>query len=86
MSGGHFDYWQYHIGEIANSIECVIVGNNERQEPFSKATIAKFKRAVKHLREAEVMAHRVDYLLSGDDGEESFHRRLQEDLNKLRSK
>jgi hypothetical protein len=35
---------------------------------------------------AQVYAHRVDWLLSGDDGEESFLRRLAEDLKNLPSK
>jgi hypothetical protein len=35
------------------------------------------------LKIAQVYAQRVDWLVSGDDGEESFITRLDEDLNKL---
>jgi len=45
--------------------------------------IEEFKNAVKHLKIAQVYAQRVDWLVSGDDGEESFMKRLDEDLNKL---
>jgi hypothetical protein len=45
--------------------------------------IAKFKDAVNILNIAEVYAQRIDWLLSGDDSEESFLKRLDEDLNKL---
>ena len=45
--------------------------------------IEEFKNAVKYLRIAEVYAQRVDWLLSGDDGEESFRTRLKEDLQKI---
>jgi hypothetical protein len=45
--------------------------------------IEEFKNAVKHLKIAQVYAQRVDWLVSGDDGEESFMKRLGEDLNKL---
>ena len=45
--------------------------------------IEKFKEAIKILRTAEIYAHRVDWLLSGDDGEKSFLKRLKEDLEKL---
>jgi hypothetical protein len=45
--------------------------------------IKEFKNAVKALRIAEVYAQRVDWLLSGDDGEESFRSRLSDELNKL---
>lgn len=50
---------------------------------YPPEVIEQFKIAVKKLREAQVYAHRVDWLLSSDDGEESFLRRLKEDLKKL---
>ena len=37
--------------------------------------------AVKALEIAHIYAQRVDRLLSGDDGDESFLRRLKEELN-----
>lgn len=37
------------------------------------------------MKQAEVYAQRIDWLLSGDDGEESFHERLKEDLDKLKT-
>ena len=45
--------------------------------------IEEFKKGVDILRKAHVYAQRIDWLISGDDGEESFHRRLKEDLDKL---
>ena len=53
---------------------------------YPDEVIEEFKNAVKHLRIAEIYAQRVDWLLSGDDGEESFLRRLKEDLEKLEQK
>jgi hypothetical protein len=50
---------------------------------YPDEVIERFKLAVKYLRIAEVYAHRIDWLLSGDDGEESFIERLDEDLRKL---
>lgn len=35
------------------------------------------------LKRARVYAQRVDWLLSGDDNEESFHERLKEELEEL---
>lgn len=108
MSGGHFDYNQYKIGYIADSIEQEIERNGRektREEmkaegwkdpnwyekypedkfhyEYPPEVIEQFKIAVRKLREAQVYAHRVDWLLSSDDGEESFLRRLKEDLEKL---
>ena len=48
--------------------------------------IEKFKEAVDILKKAEIYAQRIDWLLSGDDGEESFIKRLKEDLEKLKEK
>jgi hypothetical protein len=45
--------------------------------------IEEFKNAVKYLKIAQVYAQRVDWLVSGDDGEESFITRLAEDLKEL---
>jgi hypothetical protein len=45
--------------------------------------IEKFKEAVDILKKAEIYAQRIDWLLSGDDGEESFIKRLKKDLDKL---
>ena len=89
MSGGAFQHQQYRLGDIADEIEEAIY-KNENPEAGSwtsyeldGATIVEFKNAIKALRVAQVYAHRVDWLLSGDDGEETFHKRLKADLIKL---
>ena len=116
MSGGHFDYQQYRINDIANSIEDYIYGrsideedrewyiynhwltddekeyilkNNHtipNQYDFNKDTIAELKKGLDILRKAYIYAQRIDWLLSGDDGEESFHKRLKEELDNLKNK
>ena len=92
MSGGHFHYAQYKIGQIADEIEHLIETNdndelNDWGDPVGRGyqpeVIERFKLAVATLRKAEVMAQRVDWLVSDDDGEKSFLRRWDEDLNKL---
>ena len=45
--------------------------------------IEEFKKGVEILRKAHVYAQRIDWLISCDDSEESFHGRLKEDLDKL---
>jgi len=45
-----------------------------------------FIEAIKILKKAEIYTQRIDWYLCGDDGEESFLRRLVEDLNKLNEK
>jgi hypothetical protein len=94
MSGGHFNYDQYRITQIAEDIQAVINKNKkpvsdpqpydgEYYYDYSDEIIRKFKEAVYHLKIATVYAQRVDYLVSGDDGEESFLKRLKEDLSMI---
>lgn len=88
MSGGHFNYEQYRIGEIADDIELLIENNNVTNDNgyarnFSEKTLTEFTAAVRALRIAEVYAHRVDWLVSCDDGEEEFHHRLAVDLSEV---
>lgn len=165
MSGGHFDYQQYHIEDIADSIEREIEEATKPKPPlvwrenvtvfrkiddwhsvgiykgfktydeavrhlkkdkaykfireyekngrriaefmegdkqievrelkyqeyedgeyypeYTDETIQIFSDAVKALRKAAIYANRIDWLLSGDDGEESLKERLEEELKKL---
>jgi hypothetical protein len=89
MSGGHFDYAQYRINDIAVEIDEVIESNDDQTpnewgekkgNEYPPAIIEKFKEAAHTLRQAEEMAQRVDWLLSGDDGEDSFLRRWDEEV------
>jgi len=82
MSGGYFDYHQYRIDDIAESIQNII-GRNGSDEKFSDEIISEFKTAANLLRRAAIYAHRIDYLISGDDDEASFRDRLLEDLSEL---
>lgn len=76
MSGGHFDYHQYRIREIAESVEAII--QNYKGPP---EVLEKIKEGLDALNKAEIYAQRIDWLVSGDDGPETFLRRLKEDLN-----
>lgn len=79
MSGGHFDYNQHRIFDIAESVESLIL-DNAKTYRLSDKTIAEFRVGLKHLRLAHAYVQRIDWLVSGDDGEESFHNRLGKDL------
>lgn len=92
MSGGHFDYAQYRIEDLARGIEGLIESNDDeslnewgdrRGRGYSVETIEKFNIAIDTLRRAAIMAQRVDWLVSGDAGEESFHRRWDKELEEL---
>lgn len=89
MSGGHFNYKQYQISEIAEDIKKLIATNNDESlndygektgRFYSKETIAQFEKGEKILRVAAIYAQRIDWLVSGDDSEASFHLRLNREL------
>lgn len=50
---------------------------------YSDKTIAEFKKGLCLLKKAAIYAQRIDWLVSDDDGEESFHKRLKENLDKM---
>lgn len=91
MSGGRFDYKQYEITQIVDAIEQAIIDNNAEPRPkdwfepnnFSEATIQEFRNGIGLLKRAQVYAQRIDWLLSYDDAEDTFHVRLKKDLSKL---
>jgi hypothetical protein len=92
MSGGAFDYWQYHISQIADQIEGYIVNNNDlsldewgtpRGREYSPETVKRFKEGLFALRLAFIYAQRIDWLISGDDGENTFHQRLNRELDEI---
>lgn len=89
MSGGYFDYAQSYIGYIADEIAQIVADNDDTTPDeygnpvgrgYSAETIARLVEAERVLRIAHVYAQRADWLLSGDDGEEAFHRRLAAEL------
>lgn len=107
MSGGHFDYKQWHIEHIADSIEQVLLNQGKEKDKselymdeeyykkypeerliytYPEEVQEKMREAVNCLRKAAIYAQRIDYLLSGDDGEESFLERLNNELNELNQK
>lgn len=89
MSGGHFDYAQYKIEGIASMVDELISSNDDQTKDqygdiigrgYTLETIERFKEAVHNLRRAEEMVQRVDWLVSCDDGEDSFHSRWAEEV------
>jgi hypothetical protein len=89
MSGGYFNYDQWKLENMAGQIDRLIENNDDdstdeygcrRGRGYSLETIARFQEARSALMRAAAMAHRVDWLLSGDDSEESFHRRWDEEI------
>jgi hypothetical protein len=89
MSGGHFEYQQYRIEDIAFEIDEMIGANDDqsldewgqrRGNNYPPEILEKFQETAHTLRQAAEMAQRVDWLVSSDDGEESFLRRWEKEV------
>jgi hypothetical protein len=91
MSGGHFNYGQYRLLDMADDIESIILNNDNEEKDqwgdrigrgYPPDVVERLKKGVRILRQAYVYVHRIDWLLSGDDGEGAFIRRLSEELQR----
>jgi len=51
---------------------------------YPDEVIEEFKNGVEVIKKAQVYLQRMDWLLSGDDGEETFLERLKKDLDNLK--
>ena len=74
--GYGYGYDYYHTGRT----------NKETYPDYNRQTIAIMKRAVYVLRMAFIYVQRIDWMLSGDDGEDDLVERLKEELDELRTK
>lgn len=108
MSGGHFDYQQYRMTDIFESIESLLKKNGQPKTKeelkdeswrgpewyktypedlnhykYPDEVVQKFKEGIFFLKKAQIYAQRIDWLISGDDGEETFLSRLKKELGEL---
>lgn len=90
MSGGHFNYQQHRLEDIAQEIDHLIETNDSTELDqwgseigfqYPPEIIEKFKLTAKTLRQANAMVHRVDWLVSGDDGDGTFLKAWEEQKN-----
>ena len=78
MSGGYFNYDQNRIEDIYEKIRELTEDSH-----WSEATKKRFKEAMWYLGVAHIYSQRIDWLISGDDSEATFHTRLEDELNEL---
>lgn len=78
MSGGHFDYIQNRLGEVIEEIQ-ELMDSGE----YSPEVIDKMGEGLRSVQLAQCFITRIDWLASDDDGEESFLKRLDSDIDKI---
>ena len=88
MSGGYFEYQQYHIQDIIEKLEetKVKIENDGEYHQYDrkKELLQEISNGIDYLNLAQIYTQRLDWLFSGDDGEDSFFERLEEQLGKFR--
>lgn len=77
MSGGNFNV-DFRLYEAIDIIELEL-----ERGTYSPEVVARFKLALETVRRAKIMLHRIDYLIDGDDGEETFLQKWDEELAAL---
>lgn len=81
------DIWTGQVYEIKSYTYEEYEADEDGEIPFfpdySEETIKEFRKGVGILKKAQVYANRIDWLMSGDDGEDNFHQRLKEKLKEL---
>ena len=86
MSGGHFEYKQYHIQDIIEKLEetKVKIENDEEYHQYDRKEelLREILNGLDYLNLAQIYTQRLDWLFSSDDGEDRFFERLEEELDK----
>ena len=74
MSGGHFNYAYFHIGELAHDLQVEIDNNYDVDEgyEYSQSTIYRLQTIQSKLQALSKLAREVEWLYSGDHGEDTF--------------
>ena len=80
MSGGSLQYFYSQFEESLQRISQEIKWGKNKWTP---ETLLEFQSAVKYLKIAQIYSRRVEWLLSGDDGEDDFSERLKDELEEL---
>jgi len=78
MSGGHFDYIQNRLGEVMEEIQ-ELMDSGE----YSSEVVDKMGEGLRSVQMAQCFITRIDWLASDDDGEESFLKRLDSELDAI---
>jgi hypothetical protein len=84
MSGGAFEYKEREIKELLDllhtNMDVFVNECKKAEEKLDLNVLDAYTEAAIILQKAYIYLNRLDYLFSGDDDQESFLRRLKNDL------
>ena len=83
MSGGHFNYSFHTIEDFCYQLEKDIRDNKKKDEfgyapNYRKDVIYELNIILKKAREVATLMKHTEWLMSGDDGEETFLKHIKE--------
>ena len=81
MSGGSLDYFYSRFDEPFEKISKEIKWGKNKWSP---EVLSEFQDALKYLKIAQVYSHDVEWLLSGDNGDDSVLESIIEELEELK--
>ena len=86
MGGGYFEYQQYHLQDIFDKLReiKVKIENDEEYYGYAKKQelLREISNGIDYLNLAGIYTQRLDWLFSGDNGEDSFFERLEKEVEK----
>lgn len=74
-------YFGYKNAAVEALAEDLVKARRDFSRVFGDETIKSFEKALHYIELAHIYGHRIDCLLSCEDGEEEYHQKLKEDLN-----
>ena len=89
MSGGHFNYGCFKISQFADELKHEIETNDDeslndfgdrRGYGFESGTVARLEAAHRIIEQAGKLAREIEWLYSGDHGEDSFCRLMDQHM------
>ena len=83
MSGGYFDYSQFHFEETAEKLDAYLLKHGDE---LPEAVRSRFALAAKTARRAGDMIKEVDYLICNDTGEDTFLERWKHNFERFSPK
>ena len=85
MSGGHFNYAQDRLVPVIEELDSLIQRAKSGDDlNLSKLIISRIKEAKLTTLLAQEMIQRIDWLISGDDGGNSFHKKWNKNILKIK--
>ena len=86
MSGGHFNgngYVYYRVDQFSDELESEILNNENKDDynycpNYNEQTLEVLRKQIPLIRKAAEVMRAIDYLYSGDHGEDSFIEKIKQ--------